>query len=199
MALINTTTTGVLGSTFFADGTGDLTIQQNGVTINQISSTGLLYGKLTSMTAQPSTSGTSIDFTSIPSWAKRITVMYSGLSTSGTSRVIVQLGTSGGIQNTGYAGFSWMSNTTNTTYSDGFLVIANMLATYSINGVSTISLLNSATGIWNWSSIIGETTGSNVSHGGGSKTLSGTLDRVRITTQNGTDTFDAGSVNVLYE
>jgi len=199
MALINTTTTGVLGSTFYADGSGDLTVQQNGVTINQISSTGLLYGRLTSMTAQASTSGTSIDFTSIPSWVKRVTVMYSGLSTSSTSRPIVQLGTSGGIQNTGYAGMSWMSNTTNTAYSDGFLIIATMLATYSINGVSTISLLNSATGIWNWSSIIGETTGSNVSQGGGSKTLSGTLDRIRITTQNGTDTFDAGSVNVLYE
>ena len=32
MALINTTTTGVLGTTVFADGSGDLTIQQNGVT-----------------------------------------------------------------------------------------------------------------------------------------------------------------------
>ena len=38
MALINTTTTGVLGSTFFADGTGSLTLQQNGVTINTITS-----------------------------------------------------------------------------------------------------------------------------------------------------------------
>lgn len=36
MALINTTTTGVLGSTFYADGTGDLTIQQNGVTVNKL-------------------------------------------------------------------------------------------------------------------------------------------------------------------
>lgn len=38
MALINTTTTGVLGSTFFADGSGDLTVQQNGVTLNRITS-----------------------------------------------------------------------------------------------------------------------------------------------------------------
>lgn len=29
--------------------------------------------------------------------------------------------------------------------------------------------------------------------------LSGTLDRVRITTANGTDTFDAGTINILYE
>ena len=36
MALINTTTTGIQGTTIFADGTGDLTIQQNGVTLNKI-------------------------------------------------------------------------------------------------------------------------------------------------------------------
>jgi len=36
MALINTTTTGVRGTTLFADGTGDLSIQQNGVTINKV-------------------------------------------------------------------------------------------------------------------------------------------------------------------
>jgi hypothetical protein len=34
---------------------------------------------------------------------------------------------------------------------------------------------------------------------GGFVPLSGTLDRVRITTANGTDTFDAGSINILYE
>jgi hypothetical protein len=33
----------------------------------------------------------------------------------------------------------------------------------------------------------------------GSKTLAGTLDRIRITTVNGTDTFDAGQINILYE
>jgi hypothetical protein len=44
MALINTTTTGVLGSTFYGDGSGDLTIQQNGTTVNKITATGLLNG-----------------------------------------------------------------------------------------------------------------------------------------------------------
>ena len=33
----------------------------------------------------------------------------------------------------------------------------------------------------------------------GRVTLSGALDRVRVTTVNGTDTFDAGSINILYE
>jgi hypothetical protein len=35
--------------------------------------------------------------------------------------------------------------------------------------------------------------------GSGSVALSGALDRVRITTVNGTDTFDAGSVNIIME
>jgi hypothetical protein len=33
----------------------------------------------------------------------------------------------------------------------------------------------------------------------GAKSLAGTLDRVRITTVNGTDVFDVGAINILYE
>jgi hypothetical protein len=68
------------------------------VTINS----GAVLG-ITSGTAVASTSGTSIDFTSIPSWVKRITVMLNGVSTSGTSIPLIQLGDSGGIENTGYS------------------------------------------------------------------------------------------------
>jgi hypothetical protein len=39
----------------------------------------------------------------------------------------------------------------------------------------------------------------NTLNGAGSVTLSATLDRIRITTVNGTDTFDAGSINIAYE
>lgn len=34
---------------------------------------------------------------------------------------------------------------------------------------------------------------------GGTISLAGALDNVRLTTVNGTDTFDAGSINILYE
>jgi len=43
------------------------------------------------------------------------------------------------------------------------------------------------------------TVSANVASLGGSKTLSDTLTQVRITTVNGTDTFDAGTINILYE
>ena len=51
MALINTTTTGVLGSTFFGDGTGSLTVQQNGVTLGT-------YGNIPTFSAYYNTSQT---------------------------------------------------------------------------------------------------------------------------------------------
>jgi len=149
-------------------------------------------------TAVPSTSGTSIDFTGLPSWVKKITVMFSGVSTNGTSLMQVQIG-AGSVANTGYASGAWTSNTLNANSTTGFVVSGVMLAAYTFDGVATLVLLNSSTGLWSFSSMLsGSTLGIN-SMGAGSKTLSGTLDRVRVTTVGGTDTFDAGSINILYE
>lgn len=150
-------------------------------------------------TAVTSTSGTSIDFTSLPSWIKRITVMFSGVSTNGTSNIILQLGDAGGIETTGYLG----SNTTSTTqvlYTNGLGLSGAASAASIIHGVAILALLDSATATWamSWSgarSDVAQTMSS-----ASSKVLSAApLDRVRITTANGTDTFDAGTVNILYE
>ena len=162
------------------------------VTINS----GAVLG-ITSGTAVASTSGTSIDFTGIPSWVKRVTVMFSGVSTSGTSTKLVQIG-SGSIVTTGYLstgssiGSASAASTNSTT---GFLIYSNA-ATDLISGTMILNLVSGNTWI---SSLSAKsfTTGSVV--GGGDITLSGVLDRVRITTTNGTDTFDAGSVNLLWE
>ena len=154
---------------------------------------------ITSGTAVASTSGTSIDFTGIPSTAKRITVMCSALSTNGTSNPIVQLGTSGGIQATSYTGSVWLANTTNTLNSTGFFISPSVAAATILESVITLCLLNSATGLWVASIVSSQTNSATGIVGSGSKTLSGTLDRVRITTVNGTDTFDAGTVNIFWE
>ena len=156
-------------------------------------------GAITSGTAVASTSGTSIDFTSIPSWVKRITVMFQGVSTNGTSLIQVQIGTSGGIQTTSYTSGAWGSNTTNSTSTTGLLISGQNGAGYFIDGISTLALHSSATGLWVFSSVTSGSVSGTSAVGGGAKTLSGTLDRVRITTVNGTDTFDAGSINILYE
>jgi hypothetical protein len=150
-------------------------------------------------TAVASTSGTAIDFTGIPSWVKRITVMIQGLSTNGTSSPIIQLGTSGGIQATSYTGSAWFANTTNVLNSTGFLVHPNIGAATITEALVTICLANSSTGLWVSSVVGAQTNSAGGVIGSGSKTLSGTLDRIRITTANGTDTFDAGSINILWE
>jgi hypothetical protein len=156
---------------------------------------------LTLATAQNTTSGTSIDFTGIPSWVKRITVMFSGLSTSGTSIPLIQLGDSGGIETSGYAGsagFVRDTNSANTAgFTDGFRFNHSHAAASVYHGHALIT--NVSSNLWVASIIGGDSDTSRQLFAGGSKTLSATLDRVRLTTVNGTDTFDAGSVNIMYE
>jgi len=154
--------------------------------------------KIVSGTAQNSTSGTSIDFTGIPAWAKRLTVMFSGVSTNGTSNMMIRLGTSGGIEATGYAGCSSQNGTVNSAQNDTTGVgirVASSSAT--LHGSAVICLIGS--NIWTVSYNFGRSDAADMVLGGFSKTLSGTLDRVRITTANGTDTFDAGIINILHE
>ena len=151
-------------------------------------------------TAVASTSGTSIDFTSIPSWVKRITVMFNGVSTSGTSTPLVQLGTSGGVQSTSYeSGVVFITSTVGISNSTaGFLLSASYAASDIFYGNLYICLQDSVTGTWTMNANFERNAGAAIAVCAGRKTLSGTLDRVRITTVNGTETFDAGSINILY-
>jgi hypothetical protein len=171
------------------DGTGTFTV--NGVNSNIVSGT-----------AVASTSGTSIAFTGIPSWVKRITVMCSGVSTNGTSIIQVQLGVSGIPETTGYSAIStYVTTTANTTRgataTSGFIFsYANGAAeTFSGSVVFTLLGANTWTGIGN----LYDAAASGLYNLGGVKTLAGTLNMIRITTVNGTDTFDAGTINILYE
>jgi hypothetical protein len=148
-------------------------------------------------TAVASTSGTSIDFTSIPSWVKRVTVNFSGVSTNGTSVILLQIG-AGSVTTSGYLG-SASINTTITlsaAYTTGFGISQQSNATDVQHGVFVLTNLNSNSWVCNVNMARSDSC---TSQGAGSITLGGTLDRVRITTVNGTDTFDAGSINILYE
>lgn len=155
------------------------------------------------MTSQATTSGTNIDFNNIPSWVKRITVMFNAVSTNGSSYVQIQLGTAGGVENTGYnsgaviaTSASAFSNNVTTGFVTG--VGNNSGATASRHGAYTLYLLGSNTwvGYGNIHESVLYQLGAQCA---GSKTLAGTLSQVRITTVNGTDVFDAGSINVMYE
>ena len=156
---------------------------------------------ITSGTAVASTSGTSIDFTSIPSWVKRVTVMFDGVSTNGTSTVTIQIGDSGGVEISGYLGTIGRTGagTGGANNSTGFLVDDGGAAAVVRHGSIVLTLLNASTNTWTAMGAVGRSDSANVYIQGGSKSLSATLDRVRITTSGGTDTFDAGSINILYE
>jgi hypothetical protein len=166
-----------------------------------ISGTPTGVGVLTLGTAVASTSGTSIDFTGIPSWVKSITVMLNGVSTSGTSSLLLQMGTSGGIQNTGYSGMSGVVNTAGANAYPNIttgipLGYLTMSAVSACSGSFTITNLSS--NIWTVSGNLATTSVLYLLCFAGVKDLAATLDRVRITTVNGTDTFDAGSINIMY-
>ena len=159
----------------------------------------------TAGTAVASTSGTSIDFTSIPSWVKRITVMFMGVSTSGTSQLLVRLGDSGGIETSGYIGTTTQmaDASTSANYShasnNGIVTDGGTNAAAIRYGAITLSLANASTYTWVSSGTIARSDATTCSFIGGSKALSDTLTQVRITAVNGTDTFDAGSITILYE
>ena len=148
---------------------------------------------IVSGTAVASTSGTSIDFTGIPSWVKRITVMFNGVSTNGGSFVIVQLGTPT-FTTSGYVGGAF--NGGQTAFSSGFIASQAGGAADLRSGIATICNLTGNT----W--VASGATGVNVGGGslfGGTVTLGAALTSIRVTTVNGTDAFDAGSINILYE
>lgn len=154
--------------------------------------------KITSNTTITTTSGTSHDFTSIPSWVKKITIQLSAVSTNGSSIPLIQIGDSGGIENTGYVSGANLTNAGGTNIANstaGFIVSGTSGATYSYSGNIYLSKIDGNT----WISSHAITGGVGQSYGGGTKTLSGTLTDIRLTTVNGTDTFDAGLCNIMYE
>lgn len=153
-------------------------------------------GVINSATAQNSTSGTSIDFTGIPSGVKRITVMFNGVSTNSTSNLLVQIG-AGSVTSTGYVStcaYNGSGTLQSFNSTAGFLIVTQN-ASQTVYGQLIISLMGSN----NWvasGNVTNSTTASSMLSGG--VTLSGTLDRVRVTSVT-PDTFDAGSINILYE
>ena len=191
-----------VGTSYLVDGSVTTAkIADSNVTTAKIANAAVTPAKLsqplTSGTAVTA-SGTSVDFTGIPSWVKRVTVMFAGVSTNGTSSLLVQLGDSGGIETTGYVstGTGTTASSGGTVSSTAGYIIRDLSASAVMSGQMVITLLGNNQ--WCSSHVITfDSTAMQL--GGGSKTLSDTLTQVRITTVNGTDTFDAGSINILYE
>jgi hypothetical protein len=156
---------------------------------------------LVSGTRVASTSGTSIDFTSLPSWVKRITVTLQGISGNNSSDPLIRLGTSGGFVTSGYLGAATaMSSSLGTTnYTNGFGIYQSGQAGAGVIIHGTMIISSVGSNGWVASGTFARSDGSNTSIMGGSIALGAALTQVRVTFANGTDTFDAGAINILYE
>jgi hypothetical protein len=192
---VASTTITALNPTFTATGvaTGTGTAQVTTWT----SSAKPIASTIQSGTAVASTSGTSIDFVYIPNWAKRVTILLNGVSTNGTSTVLLRVGSGGTAQATGYVGNADNNSGTGASYTTGLGLERAGSAAFARVGAAVFTSFGSNTWIGTW---VGADTGATpVAIGATTVTLSGALDTVQLTTVNGTDTFDAGSINIMYE
>jgi len=198
-------------TTSIRSGTSDAGILINGVERVTIDATGITSGygdnsvtpsklsqKLTSATAQATTSGTAKDFTGIPSWAKRITISFNAVSLSATANLLIQGGVSGVPETTGYSSASTgVTGVAGGTVSStaGWIMRVNTAAG-AITGHMVLTQMS--TNLWISSHAITPDASTASGVGGGSKTFAGVLDTIRITSTS-TDTLDAGSVNIMWE
>lgn len=183
------------------------TIQIGGVDKVVIGAAGItpasLAQKLTLMTAQATTSGISKNFAGIPSWAKRIKILFSGVSLSGTSSLSIWIGDAGGVETTGY------SSTSGNIYNTGSGIASSTSAFFlNINSAAitldgVIELINISGNTWVCSGVAGSPVAGAPNlimvFCTGTKTLSDTLTQITIGSSNLTDTLDAGSINIMYE
>lgn len=181
-----------------ATGTNIVLNSDDSATFSQIAG-----GAISSGAAVASTSGTAIDFTGIPSWVKRVTVMLSGVSWDNTVSPLIQLGDSGGVETTGYTqagGYtSGIPSASIFTETSGFGLASGWSVSTAFNASIIFSLLDSATNTWVAQGICFVDSGNDYAlFFTGTKSLSGILDRVRVTSSAAV-TFDAGIINILYE
>jgi hypothetical protein len=147
---------------------------------------------------EKSASGATVDFTGIPSWAKRIEVMFAGVSTNGTSNILIQLGDSGGAENTGYASGTGNTGASFTQSTAGLIQTSSVAAARALYGVVTLTLQDSANFTWASKGVLLDDAAT-MNTSAGLKSLSAALNQIRITMVNGTDVFDGGAFNILYD
>lgn len=156
--------------------------------------------RLSLAAAQNTTSGTAINFTGIPSWANRVTVMFDGVSTNGSDFVAVRLGTSDGVDSANYTGTAvYYLGSNNGVANNIGTGVSIPLGSSSTVRVGTIVFTRITGNRWAFSGMVSDAATPAPAWVSGMKALSGVLDRLQITTNNGADTFDAGSASLLIE
>jgi hypothetical protein len=198
----NATTMNIQGGESYTTTAGDklyvVKDSDNVIRVDVVKQNGMpVIGNLTAMAAQSTATGSSKDFTGIPSWVKEITINFAGVSTNGTGNILIQIGDSGGIETTGYLSSAWSTSAaTGVNGTTGFIVTANVAAATVFHGSITLTLLDATDNTWAASGNIAFSNNASVQVSAGSKALSATLDRLRVLTA---DTFDSGKINVVYK
>lgn len=167
----------------------------NGASVSISNGTATVSAGPTLGTALATTSGTAIDFTGLASGLKRITISFEGMSTSGTSDTIIQIG-AGSFLTSGYLGGVMSSASAGALNTNGFRICQHISASIC-HGI--VQLAHMGGNIWAQNGVIAYSDGAGGRWSAGSVSLGGVLDRIRLTTVGGSDTFDAGSINIMYE
>lgn len=148
-------------------------------------------------------SGAFKDFSGIPSWARRVTLLLYGVSTTGASDLLIQLGSSATPLSSGYINcqsiFSWASGIIGATSAAG-VPIYNNSASYLWTGRIVMDLLEPGLHNWIVTATLNNTQvapSSVVSSG--LAPLTAALTMVRLTTASGVPTFDGGYASISWE
>lgn len=145
--------------------------------------------------------GVAVDVVGLPSWIKRMTVLIDGVSVSSSSTLMLRLGSAGGVESSNYNGRGIYINSGGAgdhDLSTGVHFYGTGAAVAKNYGKCVFT--KHGGNIWTFEGAMGAETGdARDSFVVGSKSLAGVLDRVRITTLDGTSVFDAGTINVMYE
>jgi hypothetical protein len=185
------------------DTSGSITVSAPAVagsnTQTLVATTGTL-APIVSGTAITLTNQTAPEFTGIPSWVKRITVVLNGVSANNTGSWLLQIGDAGGYETSGYAGTgdTWAATPGASLWSgSGFRLNQSTTTAAAVNNaIATLVLLGSNT--WVFQYVGGNTNAASLQLSAGAKTLSDTLTQIRLYV-DGTIQFDAGTINILYE
>jgi hypothetical protein len=179
-----------------ADGSADQSLVTNGSGVLSFAS----RSRLVRGTSVASTSGVSISFTSLPNWIKKITMMINGVSTSGSADILIRLSTGGVFASSGYVSNMQVVQggvaTAAVQNTVGFVIYASSA---TVVATGTYQFVNNDGNGWIGTSVLAYEHAVSGGYGGGRVTLGGVLDGILIVTANGSDTFDAGSVNIIYE
>ena len=156
-------------------------------------------GRLTLATEQATTSGSSINFASIPAWVRRITIQLVGVSADGTTNLQIQIGDADGIETSGYlSAATQITTVVATSRSTSAFVLTQATETGATHhGQVILTLEDAANNTWTMSSVISQSDADAMEVGAGSKSLSAPLTQLSLIV--GADAFDAGAVNILYE